>query len=90
MLKTNIGNVVSDADALVKAAADGRLSVRADAARHQGDYRRIVDGLNNTLDAVVGPAEHGRDAYRPDLQGRASRAKSPTATMATTIPSRTA
>ena len=32
-----------------------KLSVRADAGRHKGDYRKIVEGVNNTLDAVVGP-----------------------------------
>jgi methyl-accepting chemotaxis protein len=55
LLKSNIGNVVADADTLVKAAAEGKLTVRAEAGRHSGDYRRIVDGLNNTLEAVVGP-----------------------------------
>lgn len=55
MLKANIGNVVSDAEILVKAALDGKLSVRADVSKHQGDYRRIVEGLNNTLEAVVAP-----------------------------------
>jgi len=55
LLKANIGNVVSDADILVKAAVEGRLSVRADGSRHAGEYRRIVDGLNNTLAAVVAP-----------------------------------
>jgi methyl-accepting chemotaxis protein len=55
MLKANIGGVVTDADLLVKAALDGKLSVRADIARHQGEYRKIVEGLNNTLEAVVGP-----------------------------------
>ncbi len=55
LLKSNIGNVVGDADLLVKAAVEGRLSVRADASRHQGEYRRIVEGLNNTLEAVVVP-----------------------------------
>ena len=43
----------SDADTLVKAAVEGKLSARANAARHQGEYRRIVEGLNNTLEAVV-------------------------------------
>jgi len=61
LLKTNIGNVVSDADTLVKAAADGKLSVRADAVRHRGDYRRIVEGLNNTLEAVVSPLKLASD-----------------------------
>ncbi|MGA7713058.1 MAG: methyl-accepting chemotaxis protein [Rhizomicrobium sp.] len=55
MLKANIANVVGDADILVKAALDGKLSVRADIAKHQGDYRKIVEGLNETLEAVVGP-----------------------------------
>jgi methyl-accepting chemotaxis protein len=55
LLKSNIGHVVGDADTLVKAAVEGRLSVRADASRHSGEYRRIVDGLNNTLEAVVAP-----------------------------------
>jgi len=55
LLKANIASVVGDTDLLVKAAADGKLSVRADAARHHGEYRRIVEGINNTLEAVVTP-----------------------------------
>ncbi len=55
LLKANIGNVVADADTMAKAAADGRLSVRADATRHGGEYRRIVDGINNTLEGVARP-----------------------------------
>ncbi|MFO0583040.1 MAG: methyl-accepting chemotaxis protein [Anaeromyxobacter sp.] len=47
--------LVADAGALVAAALEGRLSVRADAGRHQGDFRKIVQGVNDTLDAVVGP-----------------------------------
>jgi methyl-accepting chemotaxis protein len=55
MLKAHISGVVSDADFLVKAAVEGKLTVRADASKHQGEYRSIVEGLNNTLEAVVGP-----------------------------------
>jgi methyl-accepting chemotaxis protein len=40
---------------LVKAALEGRLAVRADVSRHQGEYRQIIQGLNDTLDAVIGP-----------------------------------
>ena len=47
--------LVADVSALAAAGAEGRLSVRADPARHQGDFRRIVEGMNRTLDAVVGP-----------------------------------
>jgi methyl-accepting chemotaxis protein len=51
----NINALVEDADMLVKAALDGKLAVRADAGRHQGDFRKIVSGVNQTLDAVIGP-----------------------------------
>ena len=47
--------MVTDALALAKAAGDGVLSERADATKHQGDFRKIVEGMNNTLDRVVGP-----------------------------------
>ncbi len=47
--------LVADTNTLSKAAVDGRLSTRADASRHQGDFRRIVQGVNDTLDAVIGP-----------------------------------
>jgi len=50
-----VNALVSDAGALVKAAVEGRLSTRADASKHQGDYRKIVEGVNDTLDAVIGP-----------------------------------
>jgi methyl-accepting chemotaxis protein len=50
-----VNSLVSDAGLLVKAAVDGKLATRADASKHQGDYRKIVQGVNDTLDAVIGP-----------------------------------
>jgi len=47
--------LVTDAGVLSQAAVNGRLETRADASRHQGDYRKIVEGVNGTLDAVIGP-----------------------------------
>ena len=40
---------------LSKAAIEGKLSVRADVEKHEGDFRKIVEGVNATLDAVIGP-----------------------------------
>jgi methyl-accepting chemotaxis protein len=51
----NINALVADANMLAKAAVDGKLATRADAAKHGGDYRKIVEGVNSTLDAVIGP-----------------------------------
>ena len=55
LLKTNIGNLIDDAQELAKAAGEGKLGARADAGKHKGDYRKIVDGLNKTLEMVVEP-----------------------------------
>jgi methyl-accepting chemotaxis protein len=40
---------------LAQAAVEGKLATRADASKHQGDYRKVVQGVNETLDAVIGP-----------------------------------
>jgi len=51
--------LVSDANMLVNAAVEGNLATRADATQHKGDYRKIVEGVNNTLDAIVEPLKLG-------------------------------
>ncbi|TAN69649.1 MAG: methyl-accepting chemotaxis protein [Methylobacter sp.] len=51
----SIQALVADAGILSTAAIEGRLETRADASKHQGDFRKIVEGVNNTLDAVIGP-----------------------------------
>ena len=50
-----VNALVADANMLAKAAVDGKLATRADASKHQGDFRKIVEGVNDTLDAVIGP-----------------------------------
>jgi len=50
-----VNALVKDANMLSVAAVEGRLDTRADASRHQGDFARIVKGVNDTLDAVIGP-----------------------------------
>ncbi|MBC8061123.1 MAG: MCP four helix bundle domain-containing protein [Clostridiaceae bacterium] len=53
----SINLLVSDAGSLVEAAVAGKLSIRADASKHSGDYKKIVQGVNNTLDAVIEPVK---------------------------------
>jgi methyl-accepting chemotaxis protein len=52
-----IRSLVADANTLVEAAVAGQLDTRADASRHQGDYQKIVAGVNRTLDAVIQPVQ---------------------------------
>jgi methyl-accepting chemotaxis protein len=49
--------LVADANMLVEAAVAGKLTTRADATKHGGDFRKIVEGVNATLDAVIGPLQ---------------------------------
>jgi methyl-accepting chemotaxis protein len=57
-----IKSQMEDVNMLVQATMQGNLSTRADASKHQGEFRKIVQGINDTLDAVTGPlhiaAEH--------------------------------
>ncbi len=47
--------LITDANALASAGVEGQLTIRTDAAKHQGDFRKIVEGFNAALDAVIGP-----------------------------------
>ena len=60
-LNTAVKALIADAGMLSEAAVAGRLSTRADASKHEGDYRRIVQGVNDTLDAVIGPLNVAAD-----------------------------
>ena len=54
-----VNALVADARMLAEAAMEGRLKTRADAAKHEGDFRKIVQGVNDTLDAVIKPVQEG-------------------------------
>jgi methyl-accepting chemotaxis protein len=52
-----VNALVEDMNGLALATVEGRLSERADAARHGGDFARIIEGINQTLDSVTGPLD---------------------------------
>ena len=54
-VRGNLRALITDTASLVDAARAGELDKRADALTHQGDFRRIVQGINDTLDAIVIP-----------------------------------
>jgi methyl-accepting chemotaxis protein len=56
-----VNALVADAAMLSKAAVDGKLATRADASKHQGDFQKVVKGVNDTLDAVIGPLNVAAD-----------------------------
>ena len=51
-----VNALITDVNSLSAAAAEGNLKMRAaNASRHQGEYRKIIEGLNNTLDFIIEP-----------------------------------
>lgn len=51
----NIEKMLDDAHQLEKAAVEGRLDYRIDVSVHKGKFRDVLQGVNNTLDAVIQP-----------------------------------
>lgn len=50
-----VNALIADTNMLSQAAVRGELSTRAEARQHEGDFRKIVEGVNATLDAVIVP-----------------------------------
>ncbi len=55
-VKNAVDNMVRDVRMLSQAAIEGRFDLRADSTRHKGEYRKIVEGINDTMDTVVDKA----------------------------------
>ncbi|QNH12028.1 methyl-accepting chemotaxis protein [Xanthomonas sp. SI] len=72
-VRSNLRALIRDTNLLVEAAGAGRLDVRADAGLHQGDFRRIVDGVNQTLDTVIGPLTEARQVLKAIEDGDLTR-----------------
>jgi methyl-accepting chemotaxis protein len=67
----NIDLLIEDTGMLSRAAVEGKLDTRADESKHHGEYKNIVQGFNETLDAVIGPlnvaAEYVERISRGDI-----------------------
>lgn len=47
--------MIDDVNGLSDAAIEGKLHIRADLENHEGDFKKIVAGVNQTLDSMTGP-----------------------------------
>jgi methyl-accepting chemotaxis protein len=57
--KSALATMQTDASMLVTAAVEGKLSTRADVSKHSGDYRKVIEGVNEMLDAILIPIGEG-------------------------------
>ncbi|MEJ5245740.1 MAG: methyl-accepting chemotaxis protein [Bacteroidota bacterium] len=51
----NLRNLVKEMNTMTDYALNGKLDARGKANQFEGEYRKIVEGFNSTLDAVIGP-----------------------------------
>ncbi|MCL2063364.1 MAG: methyl-accepting chemotaxis protein [Candidatus Cloacimonetes bacterium] len=69
-----IQRVLSDCDYLTKEAFAGKLKTRIDVKKHQNDYAKLVDGMNNILESVAYPMKECLDVMdrlsKKDLTAR--------------------
>ena len=79
---------IADVNMLVQATIEGDLATRADASKHQGDFRQIIQGINDTLDAVTGPCASLRSISNVSVQ-ETSHPRSPLHTMVNSMKSKT-
>jgi len=59
-----IHQLISDVHHLASAAQQGQLNTRADVEAHAGDFQKIIQGINQTLDAVVSPLHVAADCVK--------------------------
>ncbi|MCB9420334.1 MAG: hypothetical protein H6667_11035 [Ardenticatenaceae bacterium] len=55
LMKERVTQAIDAIGRIVDAAVAGNLSTRVDVSQYEGDYARIVSGMNATLDAIITP-----------------------------------
>ncbi|MDI3536056.1 MAG: methyl-accepting chemotaxis protein [Eubacteriaceae bacterium] len=53
----NIRDLVEEVDEMTKLAVAGELDHRGDSSRFNGEYIKVIDGFNRTLDVVIEPIQ---------------------------------
>jgi methyl-accepting chemotaxis protein len=64
-----VNALLADANLVAGATSRGELDTRADAGRHSGDFRKIVEGMNASVDAVARPVRAAAEALERIARG---------------------
>ena len=68
-----IKSLVADAKLLSLSAQQGQLETRADATKHKGEFRAIIEGINATMVAVAEPIDDVKSTMAAVEQGDLTR-----------------
>jgi methyl-accepting chemotaxis protein len=70
MLVTNtLENLENETNKLTAAALEGNLNERGNSEKFSGIYKKIIDGMNDTLDAVIAPVMEEQSVLREMAKG---------------------
>ncbi|HEY3346998.1 MAG TPA: MCP four helix bundle domain-containing protein [Nitrospirota bacterium] len=65
-----INEVVGEVNGLTKASVEGKLDTRGNAGKFSGSFKEIVEGVNETLDAVILPIGEGNRILAQISEGK--------------------
>ncbi len=68
-IRNNLLSLINEVENLTTAAIGGKLSTRADVTKFKGDYLKIIEGINNTLDAVIEPISEASEVLAQAAEG---------------------
>ncbi|MGE5399869.1 MAG: methyl-accepting chemotaxis protein [Ignavibacteriales bacterium] len=66
---STIREVIAETHELVQATIEGKLNKKGNAQKFEGGYKELVEGLNNTLDAVVQPLNEASEVLHEMAKG---------------------
>ena len=65
----NIAMLVEETDKMAETAIEGNLNNRGDVSRFPGEYAKVIEGFNNTLDAIIAPVNEASRVLKELSQG---------------------
>jgi methyl-accepting chemotaxis protein len=68
-MRANLLNVIGEIHKVVDAADAGQLAVRANSSQATGDYKGMLDGLNQALDNIIKPLNTSADYFNKMAKG---------------------
>ena len=65
----NIYQLVAETETMAQIAVEGDLSHRGDSSKFSGEYATVIEGFNQTLDAVIEPIKEASSVLQKLAQG---------------------
>lgn len=69
MMVENVKEVEEEISFLLSSAVEGRLDARGDSSKFNGEFAKIIEGINETLDTVTAPAQESSKVLQEMAKG---------------------